>query len=358
MYRFRCLTLEELDKMEYQTFSPSSLSEWLVKWYSTFNQVKDNTMGFEKELFIVACYEHGELNSLLPLMRVKRRYGRFLSLFFLEFLGQQWSCIGTDLIAEQMPELDLLHSLRRWLRKNIHYHFLFLKYLPKESVFNGNYRFFKHGGSPLLDLKKYSDYEFFRKHRYSRNLKQNLRKALNKAKKNGIVVEETVEEINEQNLKEIKRISATKLLDGKSYLYGDKRKEEFYRFVYKNFQSNVVFVKFNGIPVSFRTNIFWGNKKHCIDAAYDRKYRNYNLGIWGVDVSIKDSFERGVKIHSMGPGYDSYKFKFADSVYHYFMFMDWRFRVKSVLLLPYFWILLKRKEKSVDSVLHHYGFET
>jgi hypothetical protein len=355
-YTFKRISLEEFANMKYECSFPSCDREWLIEWYNLFLEKNNNVVGFAKQLYLITSYKDGEIVSLLPLISVQRKYLGFISIRFLEYLGQQWSSFGNDLIQMEDLGADFLLDLRRWLKANIPYHFLFFKYMPKDSIFRKKFRFYTHGGIPIIDISKYEDYISYRKNQYSRNLRDNIRKAINRAKRDGIQFEESIEEINEFNFQEIKRISATKLIDGKGFVYEDKEKEKFYRFVYRNFESNVVFIKFNGTAVSYRTNIFINGNKYGVDAAYNREYRKYNLGIWTVDASIKDSFSRGIKLQSMGPGFDSYKFKFANSVDNYFMCVDWKFRIKSILIMPYFSFLLRKKNNSVIRELQSFGF--
>ena len=355
-YTFKRISLQQFAEIKYNSDFPSSLVDWLLEWYAIFNKKQDNVLGYNKDLYLIASYREGKILAILPLVCVTRRYFGLFSVRFLEFLGQQWSSFGNDLIIVEKIEKDFFLQLKKWIKQNISYNFLFLKFMPRESIIERNCRFYSHGGAPAINLSNYEDYNQYAKHNYSRNLKQNLRKALNKTKKNNIQIQESVEEINDSNFKEIKRISKSKLLDNKGFVYGDKEKENFYRFVYQKFDSNVVFVKFNGVAVSYRTNIFLNGNKYCVDAAFDRNYRKYNLGIWNVDASIKDSFSRGIKIHSMGPGLDSYKFKFANAFNNYFMCVDWKLSFKSLVLIPYFFYLLRRKNSSVKQELQGFGF--
>ncbi|MFA8434753.1 MAG: GNAT family N-acetyltransferase [Marinifilaceae bacterium] len=356
MFRFCLIPLDELEKIQHDSIFPGNQYLWVRSWLSVFRKLEDNDFGYSKEEIVVLGFQNEKLVAVLPMVKLQRKYLGLFSLTFLEFLGQQWSSFGNDIIWVDQPGIGFLNELINWLKKNLDFHFIFFKNLPSNSILKSGFRFYKYEGVPFLDLRKYSDYDSFSKIKYTRKQRENLRRGKRLAEKDGIVVTESVETINEDIFEEIKQVAKSKSVDGKSYLYGHPEKERFYKLLFDIFHSQVVWVKFNGRAVAYCINFYWRGIKFGVDTAYDRAFRNYNLGNWCFDNSVKNSFQRRDKIYSFGPGFDSYKFKFTDALKEYFMCYDWKPCFKSFVALPYFKYLLQRRERRVRRMLQKTGY--
>jgi hypothetical protein len=262
-------------------------------------------------LVIVCAYDDEKLVLVCPFMKLKRKkFG--ISVSFLEFIGQQWGGVYCDLIGHTNKE-NILDDIQGFLRKKINFDILYLRYISEESVYFKNQDLFQFTNCPEVTIEKYESFQDYSKSNYSKGHKQNLRTGRNRAIKNNDILEEVIEPINEVNFKTISLISKSKLADSKSWLYGDKNKLNLYSRFYNQFESNVIFIKVNGKEVAYRTNLIFNNFKLCLDASYDRNAPKYELGILSVNKNIEDSFDKGITMHSLGPGLDPYKLKFTKS---------------------------------------------
>ncbi|MDQ1769217.1 GNAT family N-acetyltransferase [Labilibaculum sp. A4] len=347
MYHFRFITLNDLKEIDYFGNFPSNQFNWIYNWFSVFEKVENNVLGYNKKAFIVAAYKDDQLAAVVPLVKLYRIYFKVVKIEFLEFMGQQWSSLGNDILKFDDLEECFSSELISWIKTNIKFHFIFFKYLPESSVLANKYRLLHYAGAPFVRVDKYSSYEEFSDAVYARKFREDLRRTLRKIKKESFEIEVGFEEINEAGLTEIRRIAKTKERDGKSFLYGDAEKEQFHLKMYEIFPSQVVFVKFNQQVVAYATSIDWNGVRIGIDAAFDRDYRRYGVGIHCVDSIIQNSFKDGKQKISFGMGLDSYKFQFTDQVDRYFMCYDYKFRLKSLLALPYFLYCLKKEEQQV-----------
>ena len=285
---------------------------WLSNWWKVFEKVEDNIFGYNKELLIICLYEDEKLIAIAPFVKLYRKK-MGLRIYFIEFLGQQRGGTYLDIIGINLTKQHI-EFIFEWLHKNVKYHLLFLKYIPEDTNNFNKKDLYLYNACPQINLKKSNSYEDYVEKNYSKKLKQNLRTALNRAKKNNQNIEKKIDIIDEYNFKEIVNISKSKLIDNKSWLYGNELSCKFYKLIYEDMNSNVVFIKMNKRNVAYRTNIIFNNTKFCLDASYDRNLRKYDPGILSVDLNIKDSFDKNLDIHCLGPGIGAYKMKFTKDV--------------------------------------------
>ncbi|PKQ67959.1 hypothetical protein BZG01_06230 [Labilibaculum manganireducens] len=347
MYNFQFISLKELKEIDYHGDFLSCDSNWISNWFSIFKNVENNVLGYKKRPYIISAYCNGKLAAIVPLVKLQRIYCKCLKLTFVEFLDQQWCSMGNDIIAVGSLDHNFTEELIFWIKKNIHFHFLFLRYLPKTSVLNKKFRMFHYAGAPFVQVSDYQNYEEFSSQVYTRRFHSDLRKKLRKIKKDGFESEISFNTINEESLAEIRRIAKTKKIDGKSFLYADIKKEAFQLQMYKLFPSQVVFLKLNKHAVAYGTYIDCNGERIGIDAAFDRDYRSYGVGIHCVDSIIQNSFKDGKQKISFGMGLDSYKFQFTNQIDRYYMCFDYKLRLKSLLALPYFKYRLKKEDQQV-----------
>ena len=357
MYTFSLITLEDLQKIEYTSDFPGINTAWITDWYKTFKQHDDNIFGTEKKAYIVTAYKGNKLVAIVPLMKLTRTYFKIFKLQFLEFLGQQWSGMGYDIIKIKNLDRCFTTDLIRWLKKNISYHFLFLKFLPETSEFRTKYRFFRYAGALFIRPISFKDYDEFSLKVYSRKFREDLRRTLRRVKKDGYEMTIEQKDLGQESLQMIRRISSSKTSDGKSNLYANNLKEDFHLKMYKRFQSRVVFIKFNGEAVAYGTSIEFNGQRIGVDAAFDRNFRRYGVGIHCVDQVIRSSFDDGIKKLSFGLGMDSYKFQFTHCIEEFFMCYDFKFRLKALLALPYFIYRIRKTHKEIQAVIDKFSNE-
>ncbi|MDM8159928.1 GNAT family N-acetyltransferase [Labilibaculum sp. K2S] len=347
MYHFRFITLNDLKEIDYTGNFPSNQFNWIYNWFSVFEKVENNVLGYNKKACIVAAYKDDQLVAVVPLVKLYRTYFKVIKIEFLEFMGQQWSCLGNDIIKFDDLEECFSSELISWIKTNIKFHFIFFKYLPESSVLANKYRLFHYAGAPFVQVGKYNNYKVFSDEVYAGKFRMDLRRTFRKIKKDGFEFELSFEKINEASLSEIRRIAKSKEVDGKSFLYGDTEKAQFHLKMYECFPSQVVFVKFNQQVVAYATSIDWNGERIGIDAAFDRDYRKYGAGIHCIDAVIQHSFSEKKQKLSFGMGLDTYKFQFTDQIDRYYMCFDYQLRLKSLFALPYFLYRLKKEEQQV-----------
>ncbi|WP_461630075.1 GNAT family N-acetyltransferase [Labilibaculum euxinus] len=350
MYEFKLISLSELEKIKCCSKFPSCQFKWIVTWFSVFKNVENNVFGYRKKPYIIGAYLEETLIAIIPMMKLSRFFCK-IRFDFLEFLGQQWCSMGNDIIDLGSLDDNFSEELIFWIKKNIHFHFLFLRYLPKTSVLNKKFRMFHYAGAPFIRVSDYHNYEEFSSQVYTGRFQSDLRKKSRKIKKDGFESEISFNTINEESLSEIRRIAKTKKIDGKSFLYADMKKEAFQLQMYQLFPSQVVFLKLNKQAVAYGTYIDWNGERIGIDAAFDRDYRKYGAGIHCIDALIQHSFSEKKQKISFGMGLDSYKFQFTDQIDRYFMCYDYKLHLKSLLALPYFLYRLKKEDQMVAEKL-------
>jgi hypothetical protein len=321
----------------------SSAFDWLYTWWEIFKDVNNNEFGHNKELVILFLYDNDKLVAIFPLVKLYKKY--LIKYFsFIEFLGQQWLATFLDIIGNNLTR-EHVAFLFDWLKKNVTYDIIFLKHIPECTVNFHRDSLFPFAGCPELSLSSYSGNEDYIKQCYSKNLKQNLKTALNKIGKNNLILAEYTDNINDDTMKDVVRISASKLTDGKMSKYTDPLKLAFIRQMGDQVDSNIAFIKFNDENVAYRLNFIYNHVKTCVDASYSRDYKNFDVGAMSVNLNIRDSFEKKLNIHSEGPGLEFYKLKFIKSFNTMNLFIARGNKVISALLYLLMKQLVIRKSK-------------
>ena len=351
MYNFQFISLKELEEIDYHSDFLSCDSNWISNWFSIFKDVENNVLGYKKRPYIISAYCNGKLAAIVPLVKLQRIYCKCLKLTFVEFLDQQWCSMGNDVISLKPLGLDFANELKHWIKKNINYHFIFLKYLPKSSVLNGKYKLYHYAGEPVIPMVEYSGYQNFLMESYAKRFRKQLDRTLRKIDRDGFKFELSAEKINESNFKEIRRLAKSKIVDGKGFVYGDSNKEKFFLKMYKDYSSEVLFVKFNKIAVAYVINIDKNGKRLAIDCAFDRDYKTYGAGIHCMNCNIQNSFKKEQEKFSFGIGLDAYKFQFTRQAEPSYMCFDFKYRLKSLLALPYLMYRVRKTDHEVVNQL-------
>ena len=317
---------------------------WQHNWWKIFKDYNNNKFGYNKKLKIVLVYREEKLIAILPLILVVRYVG-LVPLSFLEFLSQQWSGIYFDIISYNLTT-DITDAIFQWIRKNIRYDILHLNHIPEYSHTIQDKKYI-HGFCPYINLTKYSDYMEYTKKQYSKNLRRNLTKGKNRAKRDNRKVETSVRKLTTNLFEEIVSLSKSKLETGKHSIYTNSLKKKFYEIIHKSQNAEITTIEINGQVVAYRTNIYYKGIKFEIDTSYNRAFTKYNLGILNLKKNIEYSFDSNLHIHCMGPGIDSYKIKYTTTVVELYRYICAGRTIKGQLLVPIFRLFLMRKQKKM-----------
>jgi len=289
--------------------------DWLRLWWEMFEQREDQRFGFHKELLIIMLYKEGILVAIAPLVRlVRKKIGLYFS--FIEFLSQQWGSAFMDVIGSS-DDLDSRIYIIAWLYQNIKFDVINLSYLPERSttlMIAEVEHVFKLSACPIIPVANYSTFQEYIDANCTSHHKHNLRTRANRIRRDGLKYECTQETVSSETIEDIYRVSKSKLLDGKTSIYLEEDKRRFMLGVLSRFAADVLFVKLNGRVAAYRLQVYFRDWKICIDAAYDRDFRPYGVGMLSVHESIQDSFAKELAVHCEGTGTDDYKLAFTRQV--------------------------------------------
>lgn len=307
------------------------LNQTLIEWKSFEETIADldfyNSIDFLKiiceslnqsekiKLRIIFLYKNSELKAIFPfILKVKKRY--FISNKKLQFINQDFFSDSSDVIANDLTLHEFNYAINALKKKES----FDLIHLQQVSPHSKVYAIFKNSAycysqSFLFNIKDYSNYEAYEK-LYSLSHKQNLRSSKNKINKSNLTLLCFDETFKESELDTIEKISTSKLTENKSNIYSDKIKRSVIVNALNKFSGQIIYVCLNNKKVAYRVNVFFKNKKYCLDASYDREYRAYSVGILSVEFSLKNSFTLNLNSHTEGWGNDFYKKQFSTGYYY------------------------------------------
>lgn len=341
-------------EQELQSRNITSSIYWIKTWWNIFKNKEDNQFGFNKKLYIITVKFKGNLIAILPLVKLQRKKNG-IKISFLEFLGQQWGATFLDFISIKLRDEEKRYIFD-WLYLNIKFDILNLSFIPSytENFNLDSKNMFILSGCPSIDLTKYCDFESYKNQTYSRNLKQNFRTAFNKMRKNGFNYEVIVEPVTKEKFQQIIKLSMSKLNDNKQCIYLDNEKSEFLQEICNKLEHDIVSIKINEVDIAYRLNFFWMNNKFCIDASYNRDYKNFELGSLSVHESIKDSFSKDIKFHCEGTGIDFYKMKFTKEIIKIYQYIKPGNTLIGKIAYCRMFFLCKKREKNFLKELDDY----
>ncbi len=310
---------------------------WQRTWWKHFGHIDNAEYGYNKKLSIFFLYkDKNELRAIIPFCIVKRKLKKIFHYTIVEFIAQQWGATYLDIICGKLSteEYDFIFD---WLKQNKKYDLIELNYIPENTP---NFNLSRENATvmsacPEIKISNYNDMDHYIQEEYSSKLRQNLRRPKEKMKREGIsYCEETLEGIDIDNFKEIENISRSKTTDNKHCIYDDLQKRAFLKNIYATpeFRGHILKVILNGKLSSYGINFIYNNWKYWFDASYDRTYPHYNLGAISADLNIKDSFEKKIETHCMGPGIDPYKLKFSKQLIKIYSFLKKGNTLKSGLI--------------------------
>lgn len=293
----------------------SQAYNWLTIWWETFKDREDQQFGYNKELLIILMLRHGEIAAIAPFIKLERKkFG--LAFSFIEFLGQQWGCTFMDVVGDN-HERESWQRLISWLYSNVSFDVLNLAYLPEGSpilqlVAKANV--FPLSACPFIELGGFNSFEEYSATNYSAHHRHNLRTRGNRLKRDGLEWQFVVEKASPEVEEDVFRLSASKLVDGKTSIYLDADKRKFMLRVLKDLTTDVAFIRVNGQAAAYRLNTYFRDWKICLDSSFDREYSFYGMGVLSLDRSIENSFARRLSIHCEGTGPENYKLDFTKRV--------------------------------------------
>jgi len=315
---------------------------WQRTWWKHFKDYEEGNLGHNKRLCILFLYnDENELRAIAPFCEVTRNV-RGLKYKTIEFLAQQWGATYLDIITDKLTKQEC-NFIFDWLKRNRRYDLVELRSIPEFSpnfdLYKGNITVLS--ACPVVKIGDYGNWDNYIRKEYSKSLRQNLRTAKNRMKRENVdYQEEVLDGIGGADLTEIEQVSRSKLIDHKGCIYNDLRKESFLKDIYYSSElpSNIVKLILNDQLASYRINFLYDQSKYCFDASYDRNYRHYDLGTLLVDLNVRDSFEKNLSTHCMGAGVDFYKLKFTKNIIKIYTFLK---RGNTLKGMPLY--LLKRK---------------
>ena len=270
--------------------------DYLYTFWKNFKNYESHLLGVKRSLLIVFLYRLDKLIAIAPFMKIIRRRKRFFYVTYIEFLGQQLLSNYLDFISKDSGN-DLAKRFFEWLYNNIKFDLINLTHIPDYSP---NFELLKVKKYPYnvsfeFNLREYSDYKDFVFQNYSSNQRHHLRQAINRISKKGWKYNEIVKSYRINDLDEIVRLSRSKLKDNKYCIYDEPNKLNFLKDLYRKFDTKVCFIKINDFNVAYNVYFIWKNKKLDYDVSYDRDYAFYSVGNFAYDLSIRDSFHKGVR---------------------------------------------------------------
>lgn len=343
--------LEEIEKvyLELEEKVSNSLITvsyfWIKKWWEIFQN--DSKTGKYKKIIFATVWESERILYIAPLMLSTIKI-KGLNIRTLQFITQSWGATYCDVISDNMSA-EVFEDALKVIRRKYRYDILLLDHIPSFTKNFNIHDLFPYAACPEVNLKNFISYSEYKQKRYSKGLKQNIRTAYNRAKRNNDNLTKEHLNHNESIFNRIIEIAKTKLRDDKDNKYSDSLKARFRDEVMSCFTSNITSIKLNNDIVAYRTNLICGGVKYCFDASYDRDYPRYNLGIISVDASIEDSYNKSLKYHCEGPGLDFYKLRFSthDVILNYYIKKG--NTLKSFIIYPILRKFIVRKSKKFIS---------
>lgn len=322
---------------------------WQRTWWRHFKGYEEKNFGQDKKLSILFLYNGKNLlRAIAPFCEVTREI-KGLKYKAVEFLAQQWGANYLDIISDKLSreEYDFIFD---WLKDNRKYDLIELMYIPEfTSIFN-----LKKNNTtvlsacPEIKIKNYKEVKYYIQKEYSKSLKKNLQTARNRMERENIDYREEVSDIiSDADLKEIENVSRSKLKDNKHCIYDNPEKKKFLSDIYCNSElfSNVIKIMINDKLASYRINLLYHEFEYCCDASYDRSYPHYDLGAFSVNLSIRNSFEKGILTHCLGTGADPYKLKFSKQIIKIYTFLQGGNSLKGVS----FYIIKKLRNRKIEN---------
>lgn len=272
-----------------------------------WNSKKNNS---DLSLFVVFLYFKNELKAVFPWL-IRQKNKMFIKYKRIEFICQEYLADFCDIISEKISKEEYDYVLS-YINKKEKYDIIFLQQISTETnllslLISSTYMYNKLYEFEISNSTNYIEYS----KSYSASHKQNLRTCKNKIINDGLKIDFIVKQYEEEDLRHIEEMSNSKLVDNKDNIYLNPIKRQMILNLVKQFSGKIIYVCLNDKKVAYRLNIIYKNKKYCLDASFDRNYKQYSVGILSLECSLKDSYESKYSDQSEGWGDDFYKRQFS-----------------------------------------------
>jgi len=338
-------------KVDNQNITSSYI--WQRTWWKHFKDYESGELGYDKRLCVLFLYNKEDmLRAIAPFCEVTRKkWG--VKYQTIEFIAQQCGATYLDIISDKLSEEEY-YFIFDWLRNNRRYDFIELKYIPE---FTPNFDLSKNNIAVLSACPEImSDtYDLVRSNYYAKGLKSNLRRRLNKIKREGIDLTTTCLVSNQilDRFEEIKEVSMSKELSSKHCIYRNSRIEDFVKDLIKSYLENAMcfFIDHKSKAVAYKLGIRAGERYYAWDAAYSRnekELKRLSLGNLDTDYAIRYLFNTGVRNFCFGSGADFHKLRFSKQIVKIYTLLKKGNTSKAVPLS----IIKKRKNRRIEKTFN------
>jgi hypothetical protein len=301
----------------------------------------DSKFGRIISTIIVKIFVDNNLVTIIPFVLIERNRN---SIVFrsIEFISQQFGGPYLGPIGAKISDKTWL-KIRKELKSNYKFDFLQLRYITDNSIFKNN--IYCNNVCPIIEIRNFDNYGSFSQTIYDSKFRYNLRSRFKKFVSNGGSLNvKSFNALSESELLQIQEVSASKEQDGKIDVIKDMFVWEYIINNMKLYNNRIVFAKLNNVIVAFQYSIYIDSIHIYSNLAYNRDFKQFGLGnlIDNFEIEMEDF--GAIKYISMGPGFDSYKKKFATGYQPLFTYITSGNTIRGRLITAY----LIRKLNKVD----------
>tara|TARA_B100000965_G_scaffold386741_1_gene389298 strand:+ start:11661 stop:12749 length:1089 start_codon:yes stop_codon:yes gene_type:complete len=285
----------------------------IYNWLLLFLNKDDERFGFNKKINILVLYDSALIQTIFPLIKVKRKYKRFIKYRSLEYIGQQYGGFSFDFIGNKTQKY--ISCILDWMKDNINYNLLNLSY-QKEYQFKqfNNSVFFCISAYPIIDINRFSNYDSYNKEVYNSKIRYNIKSRKKKFELDGgEIIKTNYENISKNDFEGILKVSSTKEDEDKKDHYADKDKLKFEKKLLTIIDNQIIIAKIEQKIVGYQISYIFDKNRVFNGLSYHRKYKKYGIGNLIDDYEVQSEQFNDIHTISMGSGLDSYKLNFNTS---------------------------------------------
>ncbi|MDP4176852.1 MAG: GNAT family N-acetyltransferase [Bacillota bacterium] len=303
------------DVTYYSTF------EYNWVWWNVFKNDESNS------LFIIALENEGKIVGIAPLYIEKVKI-KFLSYRKISFIGQgdyfgvifdkNCNVKSQTILREFFKVMEENNGMfDRILLTNIKHDSQLSSWILRSIRYN---KYFKHlSECPILNYKKYSNFDEYKKKFVSTSAKKFINKLQREVGYNFKVVSNDVYDVYDKivnmHKEEQNHLVVNKGRTERSSLFNTKFGDEFIRNLYKTNSKVITFVleDKDGKLLMYDTCYLYKKVLHSWNMAYDPKFENYNLGkVINLEIVMYNYENNLFDIFDFGTGRYPWKFEWTD----------------------------------------------